>query len=53
MNPIIAYFIVSLMAILLVYFGYQSYKDYQKNSSRWFHILLGERLGEGLIRLLR
>jgi hypothetical protein len=52
MNPIIAYLLIGVMAILVIYFTYQSYHAYQKNPSRWFHILLGQKMGEGLLRIL-
>jgi hypothetical protein len=52
MNPVVAYLLVGIMTLAVVYFSYQSYSAYQKNPSRWLHILLGERAGEGIVRIL-
>jgi fatty-acid desaturase len=52
MNPVIAYILVGVMTVLVIYFAYQSYRAYQKNPSRWFHLLFGEKVGEGILRTL-
>ena len=35
MDPIIAYLLVGIGSILVLYFMYLSYQSYQKNPSRW------------------
>lgn len=50
MNPDVAYLLLSLMVILVLYFSYQNYQEYRKHPSRWLHILLGETIGEALLR---
>jgi len=35
MSPEVAYVLLGLMAILVMYFAYRSYQDYQKSPTRW------------------
>lgn len=53
MSPTIAYLLLGLITLLVLYFAYQNYKSYQKNPSKWLHQYLGETIGEGILHLLK
>jgi hypothetical protein len=50
MSSELAYLLLTLMAVLVVYFGYQSYQDYKKNPTRW---ALRELVTDGIERWMK